>query len=273
MSPSERPTERKRRRLLRRVARCGIIPASWARSSMAEQLTLNQRVEGSSPSGLTMAPHDMTPVGTPPGVDDPGRLPPASWPHRPGRRYGRRSGRPSANPTNSRTALPGDGRRRRLIAGTTPWRPSGRKTLPSAWATQGSDPGERPHVQTEVSPNDMIASGDRRRHRPATNELPAPTDSTPMTWRIAALGLLGGGLLAGEQATSGAARRTSVVAAGVGIAIWAVITAGSSRATRFHTAPAPLSPARDAGPLPPVDVVVPAPVSYTHLTLPTIYSV
>jgi hypothetical protein len=25
----------------------------WARSSMAEQLTLNQRVEGSSPSGLT----------------------------------------------------------------------------------------------------------------------------------------------------------------------------------------------------------------------------
>jgi len=79
-----------------------------------------------------------------------------------------------------------------------------------------------------------------------------------MTWRIAALGLLGGGLLAGEQATSGAARRTSVVAAGVGIAIWAVITAGSSRATRFHTAPAPLSPARDAGPLPPVDVVVPA---------------
>jgi len=61
-----------------------------------------------------MAPHDMTPVGTPPGVDDPGRLPPASWPHRPGRRYGRRSGRPSANPTNSRTALPGDGRRRRL---------------------------------------------------------------------------------------------------------------------------------------------------------------
>jgi hypothetical protein len=32
---------------------CGIIPGSWARSSMAEQLTLNQRVEGSSPSGLT----------------------------------------------------------------------------------------------------------------------------------------------------------------------------------------------------------------------------
>jgi hypothetical protein len=31
----------------------GIIPALRARSSMAEQLTLNQRVEGSSPSGLT----------------------------------------------------------------------------------------------------------------------------------------------------------------------------------------------------------------------------
>jgi hypothetical protein len=32
---------------------CGIILGPWARSSMAEQLTLNQRVEGSSPSGLT----------------------------------------------------------------------------------------------------------------------------------------------------------------------------------------------------------------------------
>ena len=31
---------------------------------MAEQLTLNQRVEGSSPSGLTTDfPHDMTPKG------------------------------------------------------------------------------------------------------------------------------------------------------------------------------------------------------------------
>ena len=41
---------------------CGIIPASWARSSMAEQLTLNQRVEGSSPSGLTTSrERDMAP--------------------------------------------------------------------------------------------------------------------------------------------------------------------------------------------------------------------
>ena len=43
-----------RRRVGRDVAGCGIIPGSWARSSMAEQLTLNQRVEGSSPSGLTI---------------------------------------------------------------------------------------------------------------------------------------------------------------------------------------------------------------------------
>ena len=33
--------------------RCGIIRGPWARSSMAEQVTLNHWVEGSSPSGLT----------------------------------------------------------------------------------------------------------------------------------------------------------------------------------------------------------------------------
>ena len=45
-----------------RRARGGAVSsaASWARSSMAEQLTLNQRVEGSSPSGLT------TPLARPP---------------------------------------------------------------------------------------------------------------------------------------------------------------------------------------------------------------
>ena len=38
---------------LRVAGRCLGIGKPWARSSMAEQLTLNQRVEGSSPSGLT----------------------------------------------------------------------------------------------------------------------------------------------------------------------------------------------------------------------------
>ena len=40
---------------------CGIIPASWARSSMAEQVTLNHWVEGSSPSGLTTTPTRCAP--------------------------------------------------------------------------------------------------------------------------------------------------------------------------------------------------------------------
>jgi hypothetical protein len=53
---------------LGRRGRC-IIHAPWARSSMAEQLTLNQRVEGSSPSGLTTrSTHEMT------RRDDPGRV-------------------------------------------------------------------------------------------------------------------------------------------------------------------------------------------------------
>ena len=42
---------------LGRRGRC-IIHAPWARSSMAEQLTLNQRVEGSSPSRLTTRSED-----------------------------------------------------------------------------------------------------------------------------------------------------------------------------------------------------------------------
>ena len=52
---------------LGRRGRC-IIHAPWARSSMAEQLTLNQRVEGSSPSGLTTAcTHETTPGVRPAG--------------------------------------------------------------------------------------------------------------------------------------------------------------------------------------------------------------
>ena len=59
---------------------CGIIHGPWARSSMAEQLTLNQRVEGSSPSGLTTIPRTKRPPAiVPPGVFL--CLVPRSYPH------------------------------------------------------------------------------------------------------------------------------------------------------------------------------------------------
>jgi 1,2-diacylglycerol 3-beta-glucosyltransferase len=99
----------------------------------------------------------------------------------------------------------------------------------------------------------MIAMGNR------LLDLPAPTEATPMSWRIAAVGLLIAGFFAGERAVGVAARRTTVVAAGLGFAIWAVIVAASSRAPRLDpAATGPPSLAQDSPPLPPVDVVIPA---------------
>lgn len=80
-----------------------------------------------------------------------------------------------------------------------------------------------------------------------------------MSWRIAAGGLLGAGLLAGERAAGAATRRTAVVAAGLGFAFWALIVVASRRGPRLDpVATGPPSPAQDAVPLPRLDVVIPA---------------
>lgn len=90
-------------------------------------------------------------------------------------------------------------------------------------------------------------------------DLPAPTETTALSWRIAAAGLLGAGLLAGERAAGAAGRRTAVVAAGLGFASWAVIVAASRRAeTLDPSATGWASPAADQAHRSHVDVVIPA---------------
>ncbi len=90
-------------------------------------------------------------------------------------------------------------------------------------------------------------------------DLPAPTQGTSLSWRIAAAGLLGAGLVAGDRAAGAAGRRTAVAAAGLGFASWAVIVVASRRAaTPDPSATGPASAAADLAHRSHVDVVIPA---------------